>query len=214
MHYIIALLLLLGQGAWAQDKYNEYETYETFSELDRFQRDYGLIFIPSLIYTKIEEDNEISGGTVTDRSRNLFIYDVRLGYIFRGGFYFGILYAGESQDVSNSSTSAPNTSRESVGLSFGYIKKGLSLTASLFPYSKQSLENVTVSDYSEGFGYQLDAAYYFRLGRYASLGPQIVFKSIRYGRSVDGTTNVSSDASSQHDVFTPMVSLMINLYRG
>lgn len=208
----LVIVLLISTSGWAQ--YEDYQSYETFSELDRYQRDYGLIFVPSLMYMNIQESNEVTGGTANDRGRGVFLYDVRLGYIFRGGFYFGILYAGESQDIENSATSLPTTNRESVGMSFGYIYKGWSFVGTVYPYSKQSLENADALTYSEGFGYQLDAAYYFRMGRYFSIGPQLVFKSIDYGKAENAVTNVNTDASASHTVFTPMISMIINLYRG
>jgi hypothetical protein len=84
-----------------------------------------------------------------------------------------------------------------------------------FPYSKQELENTAdISRYSEGLGFQLEAGYFFRLNRHFSIGPQFVYKNIQYGEGVDALTSVSGDASSSHTIFTPMVSLLINLYRG
>jgi len=208
---LILVLCFISSSALAED-YDEYKTYDTFTELDKYQRDFGLIFLPGLMYSNIEENNEISGATVSDRKRGLIYYDVRLGYIFHSGFYFGILYGGESQDINNSQ---PMTSRESVGMSFGYMRRGWAFTGTFYPYSKQTLENTTdISAYTEGLGYQLDAAYYFRIGSHFSFGPQLVFKSFRYGKGENATTSVNNDASSQHDVFTPMITIMINLYRG
>ena len=210
MFRILIFILLTGPQVFAQ--YEDYGSYETFSDLDKYQRDYGLIFTPSLIYTTIEESNQVGTNTVSDRSRGLLFYDIRLGYVFRGGFYFGLLYAGETQEVNSS---APTTSRESLGISFGYLRHGWSLSGTFFPYSKQTLTNTTdVSQYSEGLGFQVDAAYYFRIGNYFSVGPQLVFKSINYGQAESATTSVNANASSTHSVFTPMLSMIINLYRG
>ena len=208
------ILTLLFFSCLGEAQYEDYGSYETFSELDRYQRDYGLIFVPSLMYVDIQESNSVSVGSANDRARGIFLYDMRLGYIFRGGFYFGILYAGESQDVENSASSTPSTTRESVGLSFGTLYKGWSFIGTLFPYSRQNLENADANSYSEGFGFQLDAAYYFRMGRYFSIGPQLVYKSIRYRRGENAATNINVDASSEHRVFTPMVSMIFNLHRG
>lgn len=208
---VVLILMLILSTTVGHGQYEDYKSYETFSELDKWERDYGLVFAPSLMYTKVTENNEITGTTATDRSRNLLFYDLQLGYIFRNGFYFGVLYTGESQDIN---TSSPTTTRSSLGATFGYIKYGWAFRGTFFPYSKQSLENATEATYTEGMGYQLDAAYYFRLGRYFSVGPQFVFKSFRYGKAENATTSVNTDATSQHDVFTPMLSLLINLYRG
>ncbi len=210
MSKILLLIFLVSVHAHAQ--YEEYESYETFTELDKFQRDYGLILSPSFMYSSIEENNQVSGATPTDRTRSLLFYDLRLGYIFRGGFYFGILYSGETENINDS---APETTRESVGLSFGYTRKGWSVTGTFIPYSKQSLQNtLDYSAYTEGMGYQIDGAYYFRLGRFFSIGPQLVFKSLKYGKGENVSTSVNQDATSQHDVLTPMLSMVINLYRG
>ncbi len=206
---IFIFVLLCSSLSFGQ--YEDYKSYETFSDLDKWQRDYGLVLVPSLFYNRIEENNEVTSGGVSDRTRSLLFYDIQLGYIFRNGFYFGVLYTGESQDIDDSS---PLTNRESLGASIGYIKYGWAFKGTLFPYSKQALENVTVSDYTEGWGYQLDAAYYFRLGRFFSIGPQLVFKSFQYGKAESAATSVTTDANSQHDVFTPMLSILINLYRG
>jgi hypothetical protein len=209
MRWLLATFLWIPTMVSAQ--YEDYKSYETFSELDKWERDYGLIFSPTLFYNRINEDNEISAGTAGDLSRSLLFYDFQLGYIFRSGFYFGVLYTGETQDINGS---APLTTRSSLGASFGYIRRGWSFKATLFPYSQQALENQAVSDYTEGLGYQVDVGYYFRLGRFVSLGPQLVYKSFRYGKAENATTNVTTDASSQHDVFTPMISFLFNLYRG
>ena len=209
---LITVILLFSSSGAAQ--YDEYESYQTFSDLDKFQRDYGLVFLPGLTYSSIKENNDVTGATVNDRSRSLLFYDLRLGYIFRGGFYFGILYAGEAVDINSA---APKNERESVGLSFGYMHWGWALTGTFYPYSKQTLVGsgaTDVSVYSEGIGYQVDAAYYFRLGHYFSIGPQIVYKSLSYGKAESASTSVNANANSQHDIFTPMVSLLINLYRG
>ena len=193
-------------------QYEDYESYETFDDLDKYQRDYGLIFSPSFIYSTIDESNQVTGGTVNDRSRSLLLYDVRLGYVFRGGFYFGLLFAGETVDIN---TNSPSSSRQSIGISFGYLRKGWFISGHAFPYSKQTLTGTTdVSEYSDGLGFQLDAAYYFRLGRFVSLGPQLVYKSIQYGEGESAVTSVDADAQSQHTVLTPMLTLIFNLYRG
>ncbi len=63
-------------------------------------------------------------------------------------------------------------------------------------------------------GVQLDAGYFFRVSPYISIGPQFVYKNLRYGKATNAVTNVSSDSSSSHTIFTPMVSLLFNLYRG
>ncbi len=209
MRSLFFILFLSSFQCFAQ--YEDYKSYDTFSELDKWQRDYGLVFIPSLFYNQIDENNDVSGAVVGDRTRNLTFYDVQLGYIFRNGFYFGVLYTGETQDINEGN---PTTSRASLGASFGYIRHGWAFKGTFFPYSKQTLENLTVSDYTEGWGYQLDAAYYFRLGRFVSIGPQLVYKSFEYGKAEAAATNVTSDASSKHNVFTPMISFLFNIYRG
>lgn len=198
----------------AQAQYEDYASYETFSELDRYQRDYGLVFLPSLIWMDIQEDNRINGTTVGDRGRNLLLYDVRLGYIFRGGFYFGILYSGDSVDVD---TNSPKIQRESLGASFGYIYRGWAMTATWFPYSEQTLggsNTNNVGRFSKGMGFQLDAAYYYRLNEYISLGPQLVYKNFQYSEAVSSATNIHADADSNHSVLTPMLTFMFNIYRG
>ncbi len=207
----IFLFIILFAHSAVQAQYEDYKSYETFSDLDKWQRDYGLVFSPSLFYNRIDENNQVTGGGVADRTRSFLFYDIQLGYIFRNGFYFGVLYTGETQDIDGS---APLTSRTSLGASFGYVKYGWALKGTFFPYSKQALENVAESDYTEGLGFQVDATYYFRLGRFLSIGPQLVYKSFRYGKAESASTNVTADASSQHDVFTPMISFLINIYRG
>lgn len=210
MFRVLIFLILVPISAFGQ--YEDYESYDTFEDLDKYQRDYGLIFSPSIIATYVDEQNQVNGGTVSDRERNLLFYDLRFGYIFRGGFYFGMLYSGETVDINDG---VPKNSRTSFGMSIGYIRKGLSLGAHYFPYSKQTLDGTTdVEEYSEGMGFQLDVAYYFRLGRFVSIGPQLVYKSISYGEGESATTNVDADASSQHTVVTPMFTILINLYRG
>lgn len=207
---IIIAVLLTSTAAFSQ--YEEYESYQTFSDIDKYQRDYGLVVIPSLMYSSVDESNEVTGASVNDRARDLFFYDFKIGYIFRGGFYFGLLYAGESVDINSNS---PKTTRESLGASIGYIRHGWSLAATLFPYSKQDLDGTAdVAKYSEGLGFQLDAGYFFRLSPYFSLGPQLTYKSIQYSDAESATTSVTADANSTHSVFTPMLTLMINLYRG
>ncbi len=209
---IVVLILFFSFPAFSQ--YEDYQSYETFSDLDKYERDYGLIFTPGLMYSNVDENNQVAVAPVNNRTRGLLFYDARLGYVFRSGFFFGILYAGETQDINSGGT---KTSRESVGMSLGYIKWGWAFTGTFFPYSKQEIlipGNTDVATYSEGLGFQVDAAYYFRLGRYFSVGPQFVYKSLRYGKAESATTSVNANASSQHSVFTPMISMIINLYRG
>lgn len=193
-------------------QYEEYESYQTFSDLDKYQRDYGLVVIPAGIYYLIDESNSVPGATVSDRQREVLLYDLRMAYIFRGGFTFGLLYSGESQNINNG---GPKTDRSSIGLSFGYIKWGWTFVGSYLPYSLQTLSGTTdVSEYSKGSGFQLDFAYHFRLSPYFSIGPQLSYKNIIYKEGESATTNLDATADSNHSVLTPMISLMINLYRG
>ena len=100
-------------------------------------------------------------------------------------------------------------------MSIGYYRRGWALGAHYFPYSKQTLVGTTdVSEYSDGMGFQVDVGYYFRLTRFLSVGPQLVYKSIQYGEGESATTNNDADASSTHSVFTPMLSFIVNIYRG
>ncbi|MEM7646365.1 MAG: hypothetical protein AAF203_05605 [Pseudomonadota bacterium] len=164
MKWIVVVFLFVASTAEAQ--YDEYESYQTFEDLDKYQRDFGLVFSPSFMYISVNEDNQVNGATVTDRTRDLFFYDLRFGYIFIGGFYFGLMYSAESVDIN---TSSPKNSRESIGLGFGYTRYGWSFAAHVLPYSKQTLTGTAdISEYSDGFGFQLDLAYYFRLGRFVS----------------------------------------------
>jgi hypothetical protein len=213
MPALIFVLCLISSVSRAQ--YEDYDSYETFSELDRFERDFGLMMTPSFMYLDVNEDNDVTNVTVNDRIRGLLFYDIRLGYGFHSGFYFGILYSGETQNVENSATSSLQNSRESIGLTVGYIKRGWALTASFLPYSKKtaSTEVTDIAVYSEGMGFQLDAAYYFRLGRFVSVGPQLTFRSIQYRKGEQAANQVNSDANSQHTIFTPMISMIFNLYR-
>lgn len=211
MSIILSILIVFASSnLFAQ--YEEYESYQSFSDLDKYQRDFGLIITPSLMYTGVDEANDVPGATVNDYSRNLFFYDIKMGYIFRGGFYFGLLYAGETQNIDFSN---PQTSRESVGLSIGYYRFGFAISGTYFPYSKQTITGADdASEYSDGMGYQLDLAYYFRLGRYFSIGPQMVYKTINYKEAESATGTIDVDGNSKHTIFTPMISLLFNLYRG
>jgi hypothetical protein len=205
----ITFILLVCSSAIAQ--YEDYESYQTFSDLDQNQRDYGLTLLSSFIYTDISESNSVTGQTFSDRKRNLLIYDFKMGYIFRGGFYFGLLYSGDTQDID---TTSPKTNRESLGLTFGIVRRGFSFMGSYMPYSRQSISGaLDVTEYSKGSGFQLDFSYYFRLGRFLSIGPQLAYKSYQYNEAED-LTNFDSTANSKHRVLTPMLSLLINLYRG
>lgn len=209
---IIRVCLFFFFASVAQGQYEDYESYQTFTDLDKYQRDYGLIFTPSFIYMNVDENNSAPGQVVSSRSRNILFYDMKFGYIFRGGFYFGLLYAGESQNIN---TSRPESTRESLGMSFGYIRWGWALTATFFPYSKQTLTGASdVSEYADGLGFQADVAYYFRLGNHVSVGPQLVYKSINYSEAEAATGNLDYTADSQHSVLTPMITLIFNIYRG
>ena len=209
---ILLSALFFASTALGQSAYEEYESYQTFTDIDKYQRDYGLVFLPAMMYTSVDENNSLdNGGSINSRGRDLFFYDVKLGYIFRGGFYFGLQYSGDAVDINGSQ---PKNTRESVGISFGYNRAGVALTGTFFPYSKQTLEGADAAQYSDGMGFQLDAAYYFRLGNYFSFGPQLTYKSIQYTEAESASTNVNFDANSTHGIFTPMLAIMINLYRG
>lgn len=204
MKHLVLLILLFSSRLEAQ--------FDNLLEMDEAPSGhYGLVLVPSVMFNNINENNQATGATLVDRSRSLLFYDIRLGYISLSGFYFGFMFAGETQDIN---TRSPVSTRQSMGVSFGFIKYGWALTGSLLPYSKQALTNsADIANFSEGMGYQVDVAYYFSLGRYFSVGPQLVYKDIHYGKAENASTRVNSDASSQHNVFTPMLSMMINLYR-
>lgn len=207
---ILTIVLLFSLPLHAQ--YDEYESYQTFSDLDKYQRDFGLVVLPAGVYYLIDENNEVPGAGVTDRQREVMLFDVRMAYIFRGGFTFGLLYSGESQDINRG---GPKTQRNSIGLTFGYIKWGWTFMGSYLPYSVQTLSGTTdVSEYSKGSGFQLDFAYHFRLGRFFSIGPQLTYKNIIYKEAESAATSVDADSNSKHSVLVPMVSVMINLFRG
>jgi hypothetical protein len=210
MKLIILSLLFVPHLAWSQ--YEDYASYDSFTELDNRQKDWGLVFLPSFIYTSTSEANETTGATAIDYERTTLSYDVRIGYIFKSGFYFGCLYAGENSDVDNS---LPETSRTSFGFSFGYIKWGFQAAATFYPYSRQEITSAPniVQSYSKGTGFQVDVGYLYRLNDTFSVGPQLVYKSINYGEAIS-TTNAVTDANSAHNIFTPMLAVMINLYRG
>ena len=199
-------------SAHSYGQYEEYESYQTFSDLDQYQRDFGLVLLPSAIYYSVNESNSVTGSTVNDRKRDVSLYDLRMYYIFRGGFTFGLLYGVESQDINGG---GPKTDRTNIGLTFGYIKWGWTALASYLPYSVQTLSGTAdISEYSKGSGVQLDMAYHFRLGRYFSIGPQITFKSINYKEGESVATGSDATASSTHTVLTPMISMMFNLFKG
>lgn len=211
MPFVFLICLFFSATTFAQ--YDDYQSYQTFTDLDRDQIDFGLVFVPSFGYLSINEQNDVPGDTVIDRKRDVLLYDLRMGYVFRGGFYFGILVTGESHEVN---TRAPKADRQGVGLSLGFLKNGWNVTGHFFPYSKQELVGTgdTISEYSNGTGFQLDAAYYFRISRYVSVGPQLVYKSFQYGEAENSVTNNDSSAGSTHTVLSPMLSFMFNLYRG
>jgi len=212
MRQLLSFLILFSLPAFSHAQYEEYESYQTFSDLDKYQRDYGLVLLPGAVYYSIQEANSVSGATVSDRKRNVLFYDVRMYYIFRGGFTFGLLYGGESQDINGG---APKTERSNIGLTFGYIKWGWTVLSTYLPYSIQTLSGTAdVSEYSKGSGFQLDFAYHFRLGNHFSIGPQITYKNIQYKEAESATTSIDTTSSSTHSVVVPMISIMINLFRG
>ncbi|MCB0378841.1 MAG: hypothetical protein KDD33_10135 [Bdellovibrionales bacterium] len=207
---LFLMILLFCQVAGAQ--YEKYEAYQTFSDLERYERDYGLAFLVSGVSYLIDEKNQVSGTSVNDRSRLVTLMDLKLSYIFRGGFYFGILFGSESQNINRG---GPKTSRESLGFSFGYVRYGWTFLGSWLAHSVQKVEGATdVSEYAKGSGFQLDLAYHWRLNSYFSLGPQLSYKSITYREAESATGAVDADADSTHNILVPMVSLIINLYRG
>lgn len=212
MRILMSFLSLFFLSSYSSAQYEEYESYQTFSDLDKYQRDYGLVLLPGAVYYSIQESNTVGSSTVSDRKRNVLFYDARMYYIFRGGFTFGLLYGGESQDINGG---APKTQRTNIGMTFGYIKWGWTALATYLPYSVQTLSGTTdVSEYSKGSGFQMDFAYHFRLGSNFSIGPQITYKNIQYKEAESATTSVDADASSTHTVVVPMISIMINLFRG
>ena len=211
MFLLILISTFLGFDQ-ASAQYEDYSSYQSFTDLDEAQTDYGLYFSPSLMYLAVDEDNEINNFNATDRSRGVLAYDLKLGYIFRDGFSFGILFSADNVTVNGGN---PENDRESVGLNFGYMTGGFAISATYFLTSTQNLTGAgDVSQYSEGTGYQVDVGYFYRLNSFFSLGPQIVYKSFTYTEGESATTRLKADASSTHTFFTPMFAMFFNLYRG
>ncbi|MCJ8275294.1 MAG: hypothetical protein MJK18_00495 [Bdellovibrionales bacterium] len=207
---LIIFATLFSVNSWAQ--YEDYESYQTFSDLDEYQRDYGLVFMPAATFFQVDENNSVSGQNVNNRKREIFLYDLKLYYIFRGGFTFGLLYGNERQVVNSN---APKTERTNIGLTFGYVRWGWTALATYLPYSIQTLEGTAdISEYSKGTGVQVDLAYHLRLSRWFSVGPMMSYRYINYDQAENATTSVNANASSTHSEFIPFISLMFNIHRG
>ena len=190
-------------------QYQEYDDYQSFGLDESRYTGYGFAFTPSLIYLDINEDNQYTGGTATDRTRTVSLYDLRLGYFFRKGFYFGMAYAIENQKINQNGV---KTDRTSIGMTLGFKKKGWTLFAAYYLHSAQTLENAGdfITDYSKGSGFQFDFAYHFKVTHFFSLGPMVTYKSFQY-KEAQNITNSTTTANSTHSTLTPMLSLMFHL---
>ena len=207
----MSILLVLLQAlsiSVSHAQYEDYEGYQNFGLDESRYTEYGFAFTPSLIYLDITEDNQYTGGTATDRSRTVGLYDLRLGYFFRRGFYFGMAYSLENQKINQSGV---ETDRTSIGMTLGYKKRGWTLFATYFLHSAQTLENTSdnITDYSKGSGFQFDFSYHFKVSPFFSLGPMVTYKSFQY-KEAQNSSNSTTDASSTHSALTPMLSLMFH----
>lgn len=173
----------------------------------------GVLFAPALTYLTISETNSVSSlPTASNHNRNLSFYDIKLGHVFEGGFYFGVAYAIESQDIDNG---GPKTNRDSFGISAGYKYEGFLGIAHYYLTSKQKVTSTTdpVGDYSDGSGFQIDLSYHWFITDYFGIGPMLSYKSFSYKKAEAITTGTDYSSSANHSLFLPMVNMIFYLYK-
>lgn len=208
----ILLTLFATDQAHARD-YGDYHSdpYERESDHSSSKgRHWGYLFMPSFTYVDINEENSVTGGTPNNYRRGLTLMDFKLGHTFRGGFYFGLMYSNEFHGVSDLDLV---NSRESFGVSLGFIKSGWSLLGTYFFQSRQQIEPDTEPyvEYDDGMGFQIEVGYHFSLNKYIHVGPTLVYKNFQYGEAED-SAGTDAEADSNHSLVTPMLSFIFVLH--
>ena len=129
----------------------------------------GILFAPSVTYLTQEQENK----NVAKTDVKLSIIDLRLGYVFDMGLYFGGIYSLIDNDI------LTNGSDFHFGPSVGYFWKGLLATFTYHVYGEKDLFSGGVK-YANISGYQLDVAYALPLTKSFSFGPQLSYYAINY----------------------------------
>ena len=204
---LLFVLLSFFNTAEAKD----YDDYHKDHSTTTTNNHWGYLLMPSMTYIDINEDNEVpAGATADDYRRGVTLLDVKLGHTFRGGFYLGVMYANESHGISDADLV---NSRESFGVSIGFLKSGWSLIGTYFFHSRQLIEPDTEPyvEYDAGSGFQVELGYHFRVNRYFHVGPTVAYKSFMYAEAEDAT-GTDADADSIHTMITPMLSMVFVLH--
>ena len=210
---LLFVLLSFFNTAEARDYGDYHNDHDNDSSSSRTADHWGYLLMPSFTYIDVDEDNEVPGGATAanDYRRGVTLFDAKLGHTFRGGFYVGVMYANELHGISD--IDLANT-RESFGVSAGFLKGGWSVIATYFFHSRQLIEPDTEPyvEYDDGQGFQIELGYHFQVNSFLHIGPTIAYKNFTYAEAEDAT-GVDADADSNHTMLTPMLSMIFVLHK-
>lgn len=132
------------------------------------------------------------GPTIGDAETTTAIYDLKIGYIFPNGIYFGGISHTKNFDVNST-----NEKRSASGATLGYHNAGW---FGDFSYFLNAQREVGAIEFKDGTGYGLDVGYHSLISTNFFVGLQLSYKSFSYAK-VNAKSETNKEKSEMYPMF-------------